>query len=158
MPGAAFPPSFAVSNTCAPLAAGGIGDSVLVPFPFGIPLVGAASLGVADTLKCSEVQTVQPAELRKLARTVASYNSYISAQAAARGYAYFDPNALFTALPAGSIPAFPTIAGANAVSAPFGNYFSRDGIHPTALAHKLLANSLMQRINATYGTSLVALP
>jgi GDSL-like lipase/acylhydrolase family protein len=158
VPGAAFPPTFAVSNTCAPLLAGGIGDSVLVPFPFGIPLVAAAQLGASDTLKCTEAQTVQPAELLKLSNTVTAYNAYISAQATARGYAYFDPNALFTALPAGSIPAFPNVSGASAVTAPFGNFFSRDGVHPSALAHKLVANALIPLINGKYGTSMKTIP
>jgi hypothetical protein len=161
VPGAAFPPNFAVSNTCAPMATlipGAIGDSVLVPFPFGIPLIAAAAAGAKDTLYCTETQTVQPAELRKLVATVTTYNSFISAQAAARGFAYFDPNTLFTALPAGSIPAFPTIGGAGAVSAPFGSYFSRDGVHPTALSHKLFANALISLINATYNKSLRAIP
>ena len=160
VPGAAFPPKFAVSNTCAPMAVIpiAIGDSVLVPFTLGIPLIAAAQAGVADTLYCTETQTVQPAELRKLVATVTTYNAFISAQATARGFAYFDPSTLFTALPAGSIPAFPTITGAGAVSAPFGSYFSRDGVHPTALSHKLLANALISLINATYNKSLGAIP
>ncbi|HEX4560258.1 MAG TPA: hypothetical protein VH113_00385 [Gemmatimonadales bacterium] len=158
VPGAAFPPGFIVGPNCAPNALGGNGDSVLVPFPFGIPLVGAAAAGAVDTLKCTETATVQPAELRKLAATVKSYNTFIQAQATARGYAFFDANALFTALPAGSVPAFPTISGAAAVTAPFGNYFSRDGVHPTGLAHKLVANGLIQVINAKYGTALKAIP
>jgi hypothetical protein len=153
-----FPTKFNVDNTCAPALAGGIGDSVLVPFPFGIPLIGAALAGIQDTLHCTETQTVQPAELRKLAGTITAYNGFIQGQATARGYAYFDPNALFTSLPAGSIPPFPKLAGANAVSAPFGNFFSRDGVHPTALSHKLLANALIALINATYNKSLGAIP
>ena len=158
VPGAAFPPGFVVGPNCAPNALGGSGDSVLVPFPFGIPLVAAAAAGAVDTLTCTETATVQPAELRKLVATVNTYNTFIQAQATARGYGYFDPNALFTALPAGSIPPFPTITGAASVTAPFGNYFSRDGIHPTGLAHKLVANALIQIINAKYGTALPALP
>jgi len=155
-----FPSNFHVDNSCAPVAFGGVGDSVLVPVQFGLGLVGLAQANPAiqDTLHCTEPQVVVPAELRKLASTVAGYNNFIAAQAAARGYAYFDPNVLYTALPAGSIPAFPTTTGASAVTAPFGNYFSRDGVHPTALAHKLVANALIGAINAKYGTSLVTVP
>ncbi len=160
VPGAAFPPKFAVSNTCAPMAVIpiAIGDSVLVPFTLGIPLIAAAQAGVADTLYCTETLTVQPAELRKLVATVTTYNAFISAQSTARGFAYFDPNALFPTLPPGSIPAFPTITGAGAVSAPFGSYFSRDGVHPSALSHKLVANALISLINATYHKQLGAIP
>ncbi len=160
VPGAAFPPNFAVDNTCAPYALGGIGDSVLVSFQFGIPLVAAAAANpaVQDTLHCTEVQNVSPPEFRKLARTVTAYNIFISAQASARGYAYFDPNALFTALPAGSIPAFPTTSGAASVTAPFGAYFTRDGVHPSAAAHKLVANALIGVITAQYGAHIPAIP
>ncbi len=147
-----------VGPNCAP-SPGGKGDSVLVPFPFGIPKVDSASRGMPTTLNCTETQTVQPAELLKLVATVNSYNTFIKAQAAASGYAYFDPNALFTALPAGSIPPFPTLPPAPAaVTAPFGNYFSRDGVHPSAVSQKLLANALISLINATYGTKLLAIP
>jgi len=155
-----FPSNFYVDNTCAPQTLGGVGDSVLVPFQFGLGLVGLARANPAiqDTLHCTEPQVVVPAELRKLVKTVSGYNNFIAAQAAARGFAYFDPNAIFTALPAGSIPMFPTTTGAGAVTAPFGNFFSRDGVHPTALSHKLLANALIALINATYNKSLGAIP
>jgi hypothetical protein len=160
VPGAAFPPNFAVDNVCAPALAGGIGDSVLVSFQFGVPLIAAALANPAlqDTLHCTEVPTVQPAEFRKLARTVVAYNNFISSQAGARGYAYLDPNALFTALPAGSIPAFPALSGAASVTTPFGAFFSRDGVHPSAASHKLLANALIGVINGTYGSSIPAVP
>jgi len=155
-----FPTNFLVGPNCAPSSLGGKGDSVLVPFQFGLGLIGLARAnpGNTYTLACTETQTVQPRELQLLVRAVTQYNGVIQAQATARGYAYFDPNALFTALPAGSIPPFPTTTGAAAVTAPFGNYFSRDGVHPTALAHKLVANALIAAINAKYNTSLVAIP
>jgi hypothetical protein len=155
-----FPTNFLVGPNCAPSSLGGKGDSVLVPFQFGLGLIGLARAnpGNTYTLSCTETQTVQPRELVRLVRAVTQYNGLIQAQATARGYAYFDPNALFTALPAGSIPPFPTTAGAASVTAPFGNYFSRDGVHPTALSHKLIANALIAAINAKYSTSLVAIP
>jgi hypothetical protein len=154
VPGAAFPPTFIVGANCAPNGLGGNGDSTLVPFTFGLPLVAAAAAGATDTLKCTEPQTVQPAELRFMVRAVNSYNTFIQSQATTRGYAYLDPNTLFASV-AASIPAFPTTSGAAAVTAPFGTYFSRDGVHPTALAHKLVADSLASKINAKYGTNLV---
>ena len=155
-----FPPNFLVGPNCAPSALGGKGDSVLVPFQFGLGLIGAAAANPAGTftLSCTETQTVQPAELRRMVLAVNQFNATIQAQATARGYAYVDPNALFTALPAGSIPPFPATAGAAAVNAPFGAFFSRDGIHPTGAAHKLVANALIQVINAKYGTSIATIP
>ncbi|HXI34789.1 MAG TPA: hypothetical protein VNH63_11945 [Gemmatimonadales bacterium] len=159
-PPSPFPTNFLVGANCAPSSLGGKGDSVLVPFQFGLGLIGLARAnpGNTYTLACTETQTVQPRELQLLVRAVTQYNGLIQSQATARGYAYFDPNALFTALPAGSIPPFPTTTGAASVTAPFGNYFSRDGVHPTGLSHKLIANALIAATNAKYGTSLVAIP
>ncbi|HYR13941.1 MAG TPA: hypothetical protein VEQ67_06935, partial [Mycobacterium sp.] len=73
--------------TAAASCQGPAGDSVLVPFPFGAALVGGGG-----TLTCTEPQTVQPAELRKLVSTVIAYNAFISSTAAARNWAYYDPN------------------------------------------------------------------
>jgi lysophospholipase L1-like esterase len=155
-----FPTNFLVGPNCAPSSLGGKGDSVLVPFQFGLGLIGLARAnpGNTYTLTCTETQTVQPRELVRLTQAVTQYNALIQAQATARGYAYVNPNALFTALPPGSIPPFPTTSGAASVTAPFGNYFSRDGVHPTGLSHKLIANALIAAINAKYNTSLAAIP
>ncbi len=155
-----FPPNFLVGPNCAPSALGGKGDSVLVPFQFGLALIGQAAANPAGTytLDCTEPQTVQPAELLRLVRAVNQYNTTIQAQAAARGYAYVDPNALFATLPPGSIPPFPTTAGATSVTAPFGAFFSRDGVHPSAASHKLVATALILAINAKYNTTLAPIP
>jgi len=99
----------------------------------------------------------------KLTTTVLAYNRVISAEAAARGYAYFDPNTLFTALPAGSIPTFPNVISTTAafpaaITTPFGAFFSLDGVHPSATSHKLVANALIGFINTQYGSHLPAIP
>ncbi|MGH7539176.1 MAG: SGNH/GDSL hydrolase family protein, partial [Gemmatimonadales bacterium] len=155
-----FPANFLVGPNCAPSALGGKGDSVLVPFQFGLGLIGQARANPTGTytLTCTEAQTVQPRELQRLVQAVGQYNATIQARATARGYAYVDPNQLFAALPPGSIPPFPSTSGATAVSAPFGTYFSRDGVHPSALAHKLVANALIQATNAEYGTAIQPIP
>jgi lysophospholipase L1-like esterase len=155
-----FSANFIVGPNCAPSALGGKGDSVLVPFQFGLGLIGLAAANPAATftLSCTETQTVQPAELVRMVKAVNQYNTTIAAEATTRGYAYVDPNALFAALPAGSIPPFPTTTGAASVTAPFGAFFSRDGVHPTAAAHKLIANALIQVINTKYGTSIAPIP
>ena len=158
-----FRANFLVDPSCAAPH----GDSVLVPFPAGAARLAAAR---ADTVtivgvNCNDSVNVQPVELVKLQRTVAAYNRLIAAEAAARGYAYFDPNTLFTALPAGSIPTFPNVitfppraAFPAAATTPFGAFFSLDGVHPTAASHKLVANALIGVINAQYGSHLPAIP
>ena len=39
-------------------------------------------------------------------------------------------------------------------SLPYGRYISLDGVHPSSLAHQLVANALIKTINAKYGTAL----
>jgi lysophospholipase L1-like esterase len=147
-------PLTATAN-CAPPR----GDSVLVPFPFGAQL-----LATAGTLDCTEAQTIQPAELTKLIATVSGYNTFIAAEAASRGWAYLDPNPTFDSLrliptqiapfPNFGPPGSPTPCSAS----PFGLAFSCDAVHPSGATHKLVANKLIEAINAAYGTSLARIP
>jgi hypothetical protein len=164
VPGAAFPPTFTVGPNCAPSAFGGKGDSVLVPFPFGLALLDPAFAGASTTLTCTEPQTVQPAELVKLVTTVTAYNNFISTQASSHGWGYLDPNATLDSLRADptAVAPFPnagTPPDFNPCSAsPFGTAFSCDGVHPSGATNKLVANKLIEVINAKYGTSLAKIP
>jgi phospholipase/lecithinase/hemolysin len=36
----------------------------------------------------------------------------------------------------------------------FGTYFSLDGVHPSATAHRVIADSLIAHVNAKYGTTI----
>jgi hypothetical protein len=147
----AIPGPFTAAATCAPPS----GDSVLVPFPFGGALIAAGG-----TLDCTEIETIQPAEAVKLATTVAAYNTYISAQATARGWAYFDPNPALDSLR--RIPTqvafFPALNTPCAPAPPFGLAFSCDAIHPSAATHRLLAQKLRDAINNAYLTAIPPIP
>ena len=159
-----FPANFTVNANCA--APGG--DNVLIPFPNGAARVAAAKAGVAGGVDCgvtSDNVNILAPELLGLTDTVTDYNAFISAQATARSAAtgrpwvYVDVNALLAALPPGSIPAFPnTPPRPTSVTAPFGAFFSFDGIHPSAVTHKAIANALIQTINGYFGTSLQQIP
>ena len=150
-----IPGPFAAGPLCAPPR----GDSVLVPFPFGAALIQAGG-----TLNCNELQTIQPAEAVKLSTTVAAYNTYISAQAASLGWAYFDPNPTLDSLrrittQVAFFPNFGTPTAPTACSAsPFGLAFSCDAIHPSASTHRLIAGYLRNVINSEYGTAIPAIP
>ncbi len=147
----AIPGPFTAAVTCAPPR----GDSVLVPFPLGGNLIATGG-----TLTCNEPQTIQPAELVKLATTVTAYNAYISAQATARGWTYVDPNPALDSLR--QIPTqvafFPAFNTPCLPANPFGLAFSCDGIHPSAATHRLLAQKLRLAINAAYTTSIPPIP
>ncbi len=51
----------------------------------------------------------------------------------------------------GDIPAFPDLLSPTNT---FGNYFTLDGMHPSALAHQLIAGLMIDSVNAKYGTSV----
>jgi len=164
VPGSAFPPLFTVSNNCAPIATaipGARGDSVLVGFPYGAALIGAAAAGAARNLDCADTVAaiVVPSELVKLVGAVTAYNAHISAQATAHDWAYYDPNPALDSLrgvPTAVRP-FPAI-GAACNTNPFGTAFSCDGVHPSAATHRLIATKLRDAINAAYTTTIPPIP
>lgn len=163
VPGQAFPPSFVVDNNCAPASevAGARGDSTLVPFPYGGVLLGTAQAGFPATLSCADTipRVIVPAELRRLGAAVTAYNATILAAATSRGWIYVDANPTLDSLRAlptevSPFPAFGALCSAN----PFGLAFSCDAVHPSARLHKLIANKLIQALNAAYGTSMAVIP
>lgn len=155
-----LPPAFTVSTNCAAIATGipgARGDSVLVPFPYGGELIGAAAQGVPTNLDCADTvpRIVVPAELRQLVAAVNGYNAFIQAEATARGWAYLDPNPTLDSLRAiptqvAPFPSFGALCSAN----PFGLAFSCDAVHPSAATHVIIARKVAQAINAEYGTSI----
>jgi lysophospholipase L1-like esterase len=157
---ATFPATFTVNNNCAPIASGipgARGDSVLVPWPVGVPRIAAAAQGAATAINCNvDTDVVMPDEYAGLRNAVAGYNAFIQAEAAARGFAYFDINLpLGAAVLAGQIPPFPDLTQAlSGGNVDFGPFFSLDGVHPSTLAHRMVADSLASLINQKYSTTL----
>ena len=158
---AGFPTaSLTVALNCAPLAAVPIakGDSTLIPWSVGIPKLAAAQAGVPQTIDCStDTEVVTAAEYKVMRDAVQGYNAYITAQAAARGWALLDVNPTLAAAKANpalitSFPNLPSVASGGNVT--FGSYFSLDGVHPSALAHRVIADSLISAVNRTYATSI----
>ena len=154
-----FPTAFTVGPNCAPSSLGGKGDSVLVPFPFGAALLASAASGTPTTLSCTETQTVQPAELRKIVTTVTAYNGFLALLANQHAWAYFDPNPTLDSLRAipTQVAPFPRL-GADCSTSPFGLAFSCDGFHPSAATHRLIAQHLVKAINAQYLSAIPAVP
>ncbi len=150
----AWPPTFAVAASCAPAAFGGVGEQTMVPFGYGFGvLMAQATAGTPVTLDCaSDAPVLSATELQTLGTAVAAFNQTIAAAATAQGWAYLDPNPPLDSLAqAGEIPLFPNTSGADALLRPFGDFFSFDGVHPNAAAHQLIADHVMDAIEATYG-------
>jgi phospholipase/lecithinase/hemolysin len=156
---AAFPPTLSVSNNCAPAITGipgAQGDSTLVPWTTGLPKLDSALHGVPTTLDCTEDNVVvTPAEYANLRTAVAGYNAFIQGEATSRGFAFVDINApLLQHVADGTIPPFPDPSQLSDSLITFGPYFSLDGVHPSSLAHQLIADSVASAINQKYGTTL----
>ncbi|HOX20561.1 MAG TPA: hypothetical protein PLI70_06520 [Gemmatimonadales bacterium] len=133
------------------------GLSTLIPWTKAVPMIAAAAQGLTQTMDCSiDALVVTPTELSGMHQAVAGYNAFISSEAAARGMAYLDINAPLLALVAtGAIPPVPDIAPALAGgSVGFGPYFSLDGVHPSTVAHQVIADSLVSTVNQFFGTSI----
>lgn len=98
------------------------------------------------------VYVLDAVEQAAVTDTVTAYNALIAAEADSLGFAYFDPNpALVQLKTSQAVPIFPNLAEP---TAPFGQYFSLDGVHPAAAAHVLIANAIIDAVNAKYGTSV----
>ena len=156
VPQAAFPPNFTVNPNCAPAALGGLGDGTLIPWTVGVVRILKAAQGLPGSVDCTvDADVVTVAEHDNLAAAVTGYNAFIQAQAAARGWAYIDINAMLLAYRGlGQIPPFPTLPTAPGGSVLFGPLFSLDGVHPSTAAHRIIADSLISAVNRTYGTSI----
>jgi hypothetical protein len=172
VPAGGFPAQFSVSLNCAPKAAvpTSNGDSVLVPWTVGVPKLAAAQAGVPTTLDCSvDNEVVLPAEFKAMRLAVAGYNAFISSQAQAQGWAYVDMTPTFLAAKAEppvpgqppKVTTFPCLPGGpcggttNATpNVTFGTYFSLDGVHPSAAAHQVFTNLIIDAVNTTYGSTI----
>lgn len=140
------------------------GSASLVSVPQLIPLIRSGAhpplisceAGVAPGTLVGDIYVLDATELATLGAAITGYNNYIKNKADAIGFGYYDPNVLLAARKAtGEIPPFPNFASTNQT---FGTFISLDGIHPSAAAHKVVANELIGVINAKYGTSVQPVP
>jgi lysophospholipase L1-like esterase len=118
----------------------------------------AAAAGTAG-----DIFMLSPAEQQAIADTVKGYNATVKAAAAKYGFAYVDPNPILAAQRTGAtpaIPAFPNLTSntRDAATAVFGALFSLDGAHPSAAGQKVIANVVIDSVNAKYGRQIPKVP
>lgn len=90
-------------------------------------------------------------EVGKIKTATDAYNVTIKSIATAKGLAFVDTNSILSQVANGGISA----NGYTITSAyPTGGAFSLDGVHPCARGYALIANKVMEAINATYGSNL----
>jgi len=112
---------------------------------FGAPTKPLPSAYILDEAEIVEVQT-----------TTAAFNTIIATESAAKGFALADLNAFFN-----EIATTVSTKGAYVVEGiPFtlsyftGQIFSLDGVHITSRANGIVANKIIDAINAKYGSNL----
>ena len=118
---------------------------------------------------------LDPAEQSVIHTRVQQYNTTIAQLATANGWAFVDPNVIIAAALASrtngradqlrkcqdlATPSTAAVLNTCPVTGPtaapnfFGALISFDGVHPSALGQKALANLIAAAINAKYGTAL----
>jgi hypothetical protein len=129
-----------------------LGAGALIAQGYGLP--GGPPLPDNLNLFTGEPGVVlRAAEIDLINAQVDGYNAAIDQAAAAFGYPVFDVNAFFAALSSG---AFVPTYGGTTLSTDFllGGIFSYDGIHPQHIGYALMADQLIQFINAEYGSEI----
>jgi lysophospholipase L1-like esterase len=164
--GQVLPPNLEVADNCTTRSSAGL--TPLVSVSFGFSRIAEASENPNQTvpLDCQAADTpvLTLNEVETIVQRVRQYNNFLRQQAQQRGMAFFDPNTVFGPLYAADagtpnvptddpIPKFPAVTA----DQPFGPLFSLDGVHPSAVTHRVVADQLVQVINETYGTDLAPL-
>ena len=117
----------------------------------------------AATGGAGDIFVLSPTELTQLNAATDAYNTTISAKATELGWAYLDPNPLLEAQKTGTtpaIPAFPNFTSntRDAAGSVFGALFSLDGVHPSAAGQRLIANAMIDAVNAKYTIQIPRVP
>ena len=129
-----------------------LGGGALIAMGYGLP--GGPPLPDNMNLFTGEAGVVLRAgEVDLINAQVDGYNAAIDQAASAFGYPVFDVNAFFASISSGAyVPTY----GGTTLSTQFllGGIFSYDGIHPQHIGYALLADELIQFINAEYGSEI----
>jgi hypothetical protein len=123
-----------------------------------LEIVPALQQGLVPGVACGDASpfTLDLNKQGLITATIGAYNAHISAAATAAGFAYLDLNPVFEVLRAqGIIFARPDFTSA---TNPFGPLVSLDGVHPSALAQELIANAVIETVNAKYKVAIDTVP
>jgi len=95
--------------------------------------------------------TLTPDEQSRIASAQASYNATIAGLAQANGLAFVDARSVLQGVAQGGVP-----YNGGLLTSVFarGGAFSLDGVHPTPRGYAFTANTIIQAINAKYGSTI----
>jgi hypothetical protein len=130
------------------------GAGALIALGYGLPVPGSPPLPDNLNLVTGDAGVVlRAAEVEMINARIDAYNAIIADVGNTYGLPVFDMNALFEDLFTG---AFVPTYGAVTLSTDFllGGIYSYDGLHPQNIGYALIADELIQFINATYGNDI----
>lgn len=119
---------------------------------FGVPAADAAQLSVNGVTWPMEDQWVLTAsEQASISTAQASYNATIEALAGVNDLAFVDARSVLQQVASGGLPFDGGVVTSTFVT---GGGFSLDGVHPTPRGYALTANTIIDAINAKYGSTV----
>src|SRR5215467_8282665 len=115
------------------------------------PIISCSKTGIGQL---GDIFVLDAAEQAQVQGIIVGYNTYIKAKADSIGFGYYDPNTTLQNLATGDPILRTHVPNIASATAPFGQFVTLDGIHPSASAHIQIANDLIKVINTKYGLSL----
>jgi hypothetical protein len=113
--------------------------------------LGPGGLSCTEGPSTAQDRILTPAEVDAVNAAGVQMSDHIRTQAAARGYAYFELEALY------GLPKAPfSVVTFMTSTAPYGPNISLDGIHPSAAGSAILAAAAAQAIDARYHMGLTS--
>jgi len=118
----------------------------------GVPQATAAQLSLNGiTFPMEDRWVLTASEQTAVATAQAAYNATIQALAAANDLAYVDARSVLQTVASAGIPFNGGVVTSDFVT---GGGFSLDGVHPTPRGYALTANTILDAINAKYGSTI----
>lgn len=124
-----------------------------------VPALAQAAItaGAPQALSCADVpaaadDVLTPADFASIDVAITGINAHLAQVAAARGWAYADLGGVFGGMTADAGDYAPHAQ--ETCAAPYGSYFSLDGIHPNDSGQRRIADAVATALNTTYGFAL----
>lgn len=127
-------------------------DSLAVGTGFPVGTVSYLTGAPGNGRPLLDAQVLSAGEVGSIETALGSMNAAIASEAATRAYvAPVDLNGLLATIATNGLRVGPTLYTSAFVT---GGLFSLDGIHPNDLAHAVIANSVIDAVNAKFGERL----
>ena len=137
------------------------GNLVFVPVKIPTMAQLAAATRTPQVWNCGDAPgtvdyTLTPADRATVNALLAQMNAHIAQQAESRGWAHFTLGEALYEAPATRV-SYSVIQQFFSTDAPYGQFISFDGYHPSALGQTMIAQAAARALNAKYGMEIPTL-